>query len=152
MLAGWLGRLAGQNGSDATNIEQAGDAHARNPNVQVWVYMAWPPTPTEGFATCLTGGSWHRWSKASGAATNPPAGWDVTPTTWETAVDHQASWNEAVRSALAAAHPTWKVPYIVPAGQVIKAIKASVEGGSFPGVGAGAFWSTFFSKTVRTTT
>ncbi len=135
------------NRSDAVNIEQAwADAHVHNPNVQVWVYMAWPPTPSEGFSTCMTGGGWSRWSKASGAASDPPSGWNTVPSTWETAVAHQAMWNEAVRAQLVSMHPSWPAPYIVPAGQVLQAIKASVEAGMFPGVASSAFWSTFFSN------
>jgi hypothetical protein len=143
------GGTCASNRSDAVNMEEAwADAHANNPNVQVWVFQNWPKTPTEGFtASCMSGGSaWHRWGTAWGAATNPPSSWSTTVSTWEQAADHYVIWDEAVRTALIAAHPTWRTPYIVPGALLIKNIKASVEAGTFPGVATNAFWSTFFSN------
>ncbi len=129
-----------RNRHDAVNIDDpwndaVGQAH--NPGVQIWVYEAWPKTPTEGIANCITGGDYYR----DPAIWNPPA-----PTTWEQAEANQLAFVERVRAWLVAAHPDRKPPYIVPAGRAFQKLKASVEAGTFPGVAADAFWPTFFSN------
>lgn len=53
---------------------------------------------------------------------------------------------EAVRSALIALEPSRPVPYIVPAGRVIRNVKTAVEAGQVPGVASNAFFQTFFSN------
>jgi hypothetical protein len=128
--------------SDAANIEDAwNDAAAVNPRVQMWVYQAWPATPTEGFTGCITGGAgtWLR----DPSIWNPPP-----PATWEDAVRNQVAFDEAVRAALASRHPDRPPPYIVPAGTALVALKQAVEAGTFPGLPAteAAFWTTFFSN------
>jgi hypothetical protein len=128
--------------SDAANIEDAwNDAVAVNPGVQMWVYQAWPATPTEGFTGCITGGA-AEWLRDP-AIWNPPP-----PATWDDAVRNQAAFDEAVRAALAARHPDRPPPYILPAGLALLALKQAVEAGTFPGLAAtpSAFWTTFFSN------
>ena len=138
---GWTNPDARQR-SDAANIEDAwNDAVAVNPSVQMWVYQAWPATPTEGFTGCITGGV-GEWLRDS-AIWNPPP-----PATWDDAVRNQAAFDEAVLAALAARHPDRPPPYILPAGLALLALKQAVEAGSFPGLAAtsSAFWTTFFSN------
>jgi hypothetical protein len=136
---GFAGSSPAVNRSDAMNIEEAWtDATAHNPNVQMWVYETWPPTPNAGFQTCETGGSWTRWA-------NPTPGWNVLPATWEDAEAHELIWDEAVRAGMIADFPSRPTPYIVPGGRALANLKAQVEAGQFPGVGSGDFWPTFFS-------
>jgi hypothetical protein len=130
------------NRSDAVNIAGAwDDAAAVNPAVQMWVFQAWPPTPTEGFLGCITGGA-GQWLRDP-AIWNPPP-----PATWDDAVRNQVAYDEAVRAGLAAMHPDRPPPYVIPAGLALLALKAAVQAGAFPGLPAAesAFWTTFFSN------
>jgi hypothetical protein len=104
----------------------------------MWVFQAWPETPTHGFTGCITGGAYMR----DPAIWNPPA-----PASWEDAVRNQVAYDEAVRAGLAAMHPERPTPYVVPTSLAFLALKRSVEAGTFPGLPAAesAFWSTFFS-------
>lgn len=128
------------NWSDGANIQITWeDEHARNSDVQMWIHETWlaPPTPTgQGFqSNCFVGG-WNRdssiWSPA--APTND----------WDASMEVYRQYNEAVRTALINAHPTWKTPYIVPSGVGLKNLKAAVAAGSIPGWGTGEFWSRVF--------
>lgn len=128
----------GQNASDATNMDQAWDtAVTVNSTVQMWVYEAWPPTPTEGFSNCITGGGWLRDTSI----------WSTTaPATWEEAEAHELLYMESVRSHLASMNASRPPPYIVPAGRAIALLKQRVEAGQIPGVATNAFWTTYFSN------
>jgi hypothetical protein len=136
---GHAAEASAQDRSDAVNIEEAwNDASARNAAVQMWVYQAWPETPTHGFTGCITGGSYMR----------DPAIWNpAPPATWEDAVRNQVAYDEAVRAGLAAMHPERPPPYVIPTSLAFLALKRSVQAGTFPGLPAAesAFWSTFFS-------
>jgi hypothetical protein len=128
----------GSNASDATNIDEAWNtAVTLNAGVQMWVYEAWPPTPTEGYTNCITGGAWLR----------DPTIWNTTPpTSWEDAESHELAYMEAVRAGLVSMHPTRTPPYIIPAGRAIAKLKQAVEAGRIPGVATSAFWTTYFSN------
>jgi hypothetical protein len=128
----------GTNASDATNMEEAWNtAVTVNPGVQMWVYEAWPPTPTEGYTNCITGGAWLRDTSI----------WNTSaPTSWEDAESHELAYMESVRAKLVALHPTRPSPYIIPAGRAIAILKQRVEAGLIPGVASTAFWTTYFSN------
>lgn len=136
--SGHANESTAQNRSDAVNIDQAwDDAVGVNPSVQMWIYEAWPPTPTEGYSNCVTGGGWLR----------DPAIWNPSsPGSWNAAEANELLYMEAVRSALIALEPSRPVPYIVPAGRVVRNVKTAVEAGQVPGVASNAFFTTFFSN------
>jgi hypothetical protein len=126
--------------SDAVNMAEAWDDQvAVNPAVQMWVFQAWPATPTEGFLGCITGGA-GEWMRDP-AIWSPPV-----PSTWDDAVRNQIAYGEAVRDGLAAMRPDRPPPYVVPAGLALLALKQAVESGTFPGLAPDAFWPTFFSR------
>jgi hypothetical protein len=130
------------NRSDAVNMAVAwDDAAAVNPAVQMWVFQAWPATPTEGFLGCITGGA-GQWIRDPSIWNPPP------PASWDDAVRNQVAFNEAVRAGLAAMRPGRPPPYVIPGGLALLALKQAVTAGAFPGLPAAesAFWTTFFSN------
>jgi chitobiase/beta-hexosaminidase-like protein len=108
--------------SDSGYLAEAwADAQTQNPLVQFWVYQQWP-TPAD-FITCMSGGGWTRgdW--------DPPA-----PQTWEDSVANELSYQELVRSTIAAQFPDAPAPYIVPGGLALVTLKHAMEDGQVPGM------------------
>lgn len=135
---GYASESLPRNRSDAVLIDRAwDDAVGTNPNVRMWVYEAWPPTPTEGFTNCITGGAWKR----DATIWNPSS-----PATWEAAEQNELAYMEEVRAELVSMNPSRPAPYIVPAGRAVRLAKAAVEAGTVSGVATTAFWTTFFSN------
>lgn len=108
--------------SDSGYLDQAwSDAMTQNPNVQLWVYQQWP-APTD-YVDCITGGGWTRGDWLPEA-----------PTSWEDGVATGLGYQEIVRSALIALHPTAPPPYIVPGGLALVSLKQAIEQGQVPGI------------------
>src|SRR3954468_22556680 len=101
--------------SDSGSLAMAwADAMTQNPLVQFWVYQQWP-TPAD-FITCMSGGGWTRGAWAPEA-----------PQSWEDAVGNELSYQELVRSTLAAQFPDAPAPYIVPGGVAPVNLKHAIE-------------------------
>lgn len=137
---GNAGASPARNRSDAVNLEQVWtDAVAHNPNVQMWIYGAWQGSPADSsnWASCLTAPQDYQ-----GAWVNT---WvEPAPTTWNQSQLNQGKYMELVRTAMMNDYPARPPPYIIPAPRAMMALRASVEGGTFPGVAANAFSSTFY--------
>jgi len=97
------------------------DAMTQNPLVQFWVYEQWP-APAD-FVNCISGGGWTRGDWAPEA-----------PQSWEDAVGNELTYQELVRSALAAQFPDAPAPYIVPGGLALVNLKHAIEDGQVPGM------------------
>lgn len=111
--------------SDGDNIHLAWDhAQARSPGATIWVYQTWPRpgvTPLD----CL-----------DGAPSRSEAIWDPAPSqTYEQSVAQRLQYVELVRAHLRSIHPERPTPWIVPGGSALVALKARIEGGTFPGLG-----------------
>jgi hypothetical protein len=132
---GYAKESEAKNRSDAVNIAAAwtDQVTSQNPRVQIWVYETWLADEYEG--NCFIG-SWNR----------DPTIWNPQySTNWEKSMDTYLKYAEKVRAGLAEMYSDRPVPYIIPGGQALVALKAAVAAGAIPGWGQDSFWTRVFN-------